>query len=154
MLMSNTVTHCGSDRLDNAQSNEPRETHGGQQKQKKEKDTVWGEKCSVILHFIDFKPSNKNRRQSFLFTGSVAIAQKSLKQWEVNGKGIIPVFYVSFLPLSFMSPEKACTVFKMQHKFKKLQHLCIYVSADAQTSTKTTRTTRHVLKRLNQLATL
>lgn len=72
------------------------------------------EKSTVILRFIDFKPSNKNRRKSVLFTGSVVIAQKSLKQWEVNGKGIIAVFYVPFLPLSFMSAEKACTVSKMQ----------------------------------------
>lgn len=83
-------------------------------------------KFSVILSFIDFKPSNKNRRKPDLFTGSIAIAQKSLKQWEVNGKGIIAVFYVPFLPLSFMSPEKDFTVSKMQHNFKTQQHSCIY----------------------------
>lgn len=53
-----------------------------------------------------------------LFTGSIAVAQKSLKQWGVHGKGIIAVFYVPFLSLSFMSLEKAFTLSKMKHNFK------------------------------------
>lgn len=94
--------------------NEPRETHGGQQKQGKQKDfskkSLKKKKSLVILSFIDIKPSHKNRRKLVLLTGSVAIAQVSSKQWEVHGKGIIAVFYVPFLPLSFMSLEKVLSL--------------------------------------------
>lgn len=72
----------------------------------------------MILGFIDIKPSHKISRKSVMFTGSVAVAQKSLKQWGVHGKGIIAVFYVPFLLLSFMSLEKAFTLSKMKHNFK------------------------------------
>lgn len=113
--------------MNNAQSTEPRETYAGNKGRKKARSSrEQKKKIPVILSFIDFKPSNKNRRKPDLFTGSIVITRKSLKQWEVNGKGIIAVFYVPFLPLSFMSPEKDFIVSKMQHNFKMQQHSCIY----------------------------
>lgn len=70
------------------------------------KTSLKKEKSSVILSFIDIKPSHKNRRKLVLFKGSVVIAKMSSKQWEVHGKRIIAVFYVPFLLLSFMSLKK------------------------------------------------
>ncbi len=50
-----------------------------------------------MLCYSPFHRFQAFKQKSVPFTWSVAITQKSLKQWEVNGKGIIAVFYVPFL---------------------------------------------------------
>ncbi len=114
MLMSNTVSCSGSDRLNNAQSNEPRETQK-QQKQGKEKDKEFEGKilCDSPFHrFQAFKQkqeevSSVHRERCYRTKVFKAVG----RQWKRDHSCV----YVPFLPLSFMSTEKACTVSKMQH---------------------------------------